>query len=248
MLHGSFFSSIITLQVSTCEIMIRKDAWMTMALQQSEREELIRAAERFCRSELENDPTGHDWWHIHRVVQMAKRLAHEEGADSFICTMAALLHDVADEKLNESKEAGLYKVRSWLEEHLVINDEREHIMDIISTMSYNAGLNHPMRTLEGRVVQDADRLDAIGAIAIARTFLYAGWKGHPIHDPHLPPRDSMTAKEYRNDKSTAINHFHEKLLKLKDHINTPAASRIAEERHRYMEQYVERFYQEWGGG
>ena len=220
---------------------------MTMEVLQNEREHLISAAERFCRSELENDPTGHDWWHIHRVVQMAKRLAHEEGADSFICTMAALLHDVADEKLNVSKESGLHKVRSWLEGHLSIDVEREHIMDIISTMSYNAGTNPPMRTLEGKVVQDADRLDAIGAIAIARTFLYAGWKGHPIHDPLLPPRISMTPEEYRHDKNTAINHFHEKLLRLKDSINTASAKRIAEERHRYMEQYVERFYQEWEG-
>jgi len=120
-------------------------------------------------------------------------------------------------------------------------------MEIISTMSYNAGANPPMRTLEGKVVQDADRLDAIGAIAIARTFLYAGWKGDPIHDPQVPPRDSMTPAEYRQGKSTAINHFHEKLLRLKDRINTPSARRIAEDRHRYMEQYVERFYQEWEG-
>ncbi|WP_373231018.1 HD domain-containing protein [Cohnella sp.] len=214
---------------------------------QTKREQIISAAERFCRSELENDPTGHDWWHIHRVVQMAERLASEEGADSFICMIAALLHDVADEKLNESKESGLHKVRDWLEGQLLAEEERQHIMEIISTMSYNAGTNPLMRTLEGKVVQDADRLDAIGAIAIARTFLYAGWKGHPIHDPQLPPRDSMTPAEYRHDKSTAINHFHEKLLKLKDCVNTSSARRIAEERHSYMEKYVERFYQEWEG-
>jgi len=120
-------------------------------------------------------------------------------------------------------------------------------MDIISTMSYNAGTNPPMHTLEGKVVQDADRLGAMGAIAIARTFLYAGWKGHPIHDPHLAPRESVTPGEYRHDKRTAINHFHEKLLRLKDRINTISAKRIAEERHRYMEQYLVRFYQEWEG-
>ncbi len=213
----------------------------------NEQEEIISAAERFCRSELENDPTGHDWWHIHRVVQMVKRLAHEESANSFICTIAALLHDVADEKLNDSKESGLRKVREWLEGQPMAEEERQHIMDIISTMSYNAGTNPPMRTLEGEVVQDADRLDAIGAIAIARTFLYAGWIGHPIHDPQLSPRDSMTSGEYRHNKSTGINHFHEKLLRLKDRVNTSSARRIAEERHRYMEQYVERFYQEWEG-
>ncbi|QMV42369.1 HD domain-containing protein [Cohnella cholangitidis] len=209
--------------------------------------EIVSAAERFCKAELENDPTGHDWWHIHRVVQLADRLAREEGADCFICAMAALLHDIADEKLNDSKESGLRKVKDWLEEQPMAEEDRLHIMEIISTMSYNAGANPPMRTLEGKAVQDADRLDAIGAIAIARTFLYAGWKGDPIHDPQVPPRDSMTPAEYRQGKSTAINHFHEKLLRLKDRINTPSARRIAEERHRYMEQYVERFYQEWDG-
>ncbi|RED55715.1 uncharacterized protein DFP95_11641 [Cohnella lupini] len=207
----------------------------------------MKAAERFCKSELEHDPSGHDWWHIHRVVQMADRMAREENADSFICALAALLHDVADEKLNESKESGLRKVQDWLEGQAMAEEERSHVLEIISTMSYNAGANPPMRTIEGKVVQDADRLDAIGAIAIARTFVYAGWKGHPIHDPNLPPRESMTPGEYRHDKSTAINHFHEKLLKLKDRVNTPSARRIAEERHRYMEQYVERFYEEWEG-
>ena len=116
-------------------------------------------------------------------------------------------------------------------------------------MSYNGGANPPMRTPEGQVVQDADRLDAIGAIAIARAFLYAGWKGDPIYDPELKPRDAMTAAEYRTGKSTAINHFHEKLLKLKDRINTPSAKGIAEERHAYMTAYVERFMDsEWDRG
>ncbi|GLX70282.1 phosphohydrolase [Paenibacillus glycanilyticus] len=218
-----------------------------MRIADAEKENIIHAAEQFSRSEMEKDASGHDWWHIHRVVQMARRIAREEGADAFICTIAALLHDVADEKLNPSKEAGLHKVQSWLDTHLADDDARAHVMDIISNMSYNAGTNPPMRTLEGKVVQDADRLDAIGAISIARAFVYAGWKGTPIHDPAIPPRGEMTAEEYRNGKSTAINHFHEKLLKLKDLVNTEAAKRIAEDRHLYMEQYVERFYEEWEG-
>ncbi|MGO4109489.1 HD domain-containing protein [Paenibacillus sp. YAF4_2] len=218
-----------------------------MGIANTEQEKIIRAAELFSRSEMEKDASGHDWWHIHRVVQMAKRIAREEGADAFVCTIAALLHDVADEKLNPSKEAGLQKVLSWLEAYMPDEEQRGHVVEIISNMSYNAGTNPPMRTLEGKVVQDADRLDAIGAIAIARAFLYAGWKGHPIHDPDIPPRSEMTTEEYRNGKSTAINHFHEKLLKLKDLVNTDAAKRIAEERHRYMEQYVEQFYEEWDG-
>ncbi|MGM0884467.1 MAG: HD domain-containing protein [Bacillota bacterium] len=220
---------------------------MTIVSNELRQKKIIEKTEAFVIAELSNDPTGHDWCHIHRVVQMTKRLADAEGADLFVCVLAALLHDVADEKLNDSKESGLRKVGDWLETQLVNKEEYRHILEIISTMSYNAGTNPPMRTLEGKVVQDADRLDAIGAIAIARTFLYAGWIGHPIHDPDLIPRDSMTPKEYRHDKSTAINHFHEKLLKLKDHINTITAKKIAEERHLYMEQYVDRFYREWEG-
>lgn len=211
------------------------------------RESQLEAAERFAKAVLGNDLSGHDWWHIHRVDRMAARLAAEEGADAFVCRMAALLHDVADEKLNESKEAGLAKVRDWLRSEQVAEEDSAHVLEIISTMSYNGGQNPPMRTIEGKVVQDADRLDAIGAIAIARAFVYAGWKGHPMHDPDLPPRESMTAEQYRLGKTTAINHFHEKLLKLKDLINTPAAKRIAEERHRYMEEYVNRFNEEWEG-
>lgn len=211
------------------------------------RHKVMEAAERFARSELENDTSGHDWWHIHRVVRMAERLAREEGANAYVCTIAALLHDVADEKLNESKESGLRKVGDWMEAQPMEPEDREHVLEIIANMSYNAGANPPMRTLEGQVVQDADRLDAIGAIAIARTFVYAGWKGHPIYDPRIPPRDSMTPAEYRQGKSTAVNHFHEKLLKLKDRLNTPSAKRIAEERHRYMQAYLERFMQEWEG-
>ncbi|MCQ6560007.1 HD domain-containing protein [Paenibacillus mendelii] len=218
-----------------------------MEQHEADRREVLSEAERFAKSVLEHDRTGHDWWHVHRVVKLAERMAPEEGADVFICILAALLHDVADEKLNESKELGLRKVGEWLATQPLEVEEVEHVMEIISTMSFNAGSNPPMRTLEGRVVQDADRLDAIGAIAIARTFVYAGWKGDPIHDPELQPRHAMTPDEYRHGKSSAINHFHEKLLKLKDRINTASARRIAEERHRYMEQYVERFYQEWEG-
>ena len=220
---------------------------MSSLVTEQKRIRIIEAAKVFVKSELGNDGTGHDWWHIHRVVQMAKRIAVEEAADIFICEIAALVHDVADEKLNDSKEAGLLKVSRWLESQPFTEEDRLHIMGIISTMSYNAGTNPPMRTLEGQIVQDADRLDAIGAIAIARTFLYAGWKGDPIYDPQLPPRDSMTRAEYRNGKSTAINHFYEKLLKLKDNMNTRSAKRIAEERHTYMEQYLEQFHLEWEG-
>lgn len=208
---------------------------------------LIGNTERFVRAALEHDRTGHDWWHISRVVQMADKLAEAEGADPFICRMASLVHDVADEKLNESKESGLHKVNEWLTGQPLSVGAREHIMDIIATMSYNGGNNPPMRTLEGQVVQDADRLDAIGAIAIARTFLYAGVKGHPIYDPELAPREKLTPEQYRSSETSAVNHFYEKLLKLKDLMNTESGRRMAENRHQFMSSYLEQFHKEWEG-
>ncbi|AZN39084.1 HD domain-containing protein [Paenibacillus albus] len=212
-----------------------------------EQQSILEAAEQLARAELGGDTSGHDWWHVYRVARMAERLAKQEGANVFLCVLAALLHDVADEKLNPSKEAGLLKVSSWLNGQALSEADNAHVMEIISTMSYNAGKNPPMRTIEGRVVQDADRLDAIGAIAIARCFTYAGWKGDPMYDPSLAPRNGMTPKEYREGRNTAINHFYEKLLKLKDRINTPAAKQIADERHKYMEAYLSQFMQEWEG-
>ncbi|MCM3747801.1 HD domain-containing protein [Paenibacillus pasadenensis] len=208
---------------------------------------VLQAAEAYAKAELGADTSGHDWWHVHRVAAMSERLAREEEADAPLCVLAALLHDVADEKLNESKEAGMLKVSAWLDGQPVSREQRSHVLEIIATMSYNGGSNSPMATLEGKVVQDADRLDAIGAISIARAFVYSGHTGRPMHDPALPPREQMTPDEYRKRGGTAINHFYEKLLKLKDRINTPSAKRIAEQRHAYMEQYLEQFYMEWDG-
>lgn len=214
---------------------------------QQVQEQIIQDTVQFVQSVLGGDTSGHDWWHIYRVVQMTERITAAEGANRFVTVMAALLHDVADEKLNDSKEAGMRKVIDWLDTQPIDEQDTQHILEIIATMSYNGGNNPPVRTLEGQIVQDADRLDAIGAISIARVFVYSGHTGRPIHDPDIPVRTSMTPEQYRNEKSTAINHFHEKLLKLKDMINTPAARIIAEERHRYMQEYVDRFYQEWNG-
>jgi len=206
---------------------------------------IIHLAEQFAKEQLQHDSSGHDWWHCHRVRQMALRIAKKEGADEFVCELAALLHDVADEKLNTSKEAGIMKVRQWLETHVKDAHKLEHVLDIIATLSYNGGHHPPMKTLEGQIVQDADRLDALGAIGIARAFAYAGWKGHILYDPEAKPREVISAHEYRNEKGTAINHFYEKLLKLKDTMNTEWGKRIALQRHQVMEQYLAQFYQEW---
>lgn len=208
---------------------------------------IIAAAEEFVQQELGGDSSGHDYWHIYRVWQTAKKIGQEEGAELFVVELAALLHDIADEKLNESEAAGLAKVRGWLQEQNVAEDALEHVMEIISTMSFKGGSKTGMRTLEGAVVQDADRLDALGAVGIARTFAYSGAKGQLSHDPHLKPRTDMTAEEYRKGKSTAINHFYEKLLKLKDLMNTAYGKRMAEDRHAVMEAFLEQFYAEWEG-
>jgi uncharacterized protein len=212
-----------------------------------DRKKILSAAADFVRSELENDSSGHDWWHIWRVTQSARAIAREENANEFICELAALLHDVADEKLIESESVGLQKVRDWLTANAVDEDVISHVMEIIATMSFKGGSQTPMKTLEGKVVQDADRLDALGAVGIARTFAYSGAKGQLMYDPKLPPREEMTAKEYRQGKSTGINHFYEKLLKLKDLMNTNYAKHLAEERHTFMEQFLQQFLLEWDG-
>ncbi|MWV44267.1 HD domain-containing protein [Paenibacillus sp. HJL G12] len=206
--------------------------------------DIIRQAEQFVQEELFGEASGHDWWHIERVRNTALDIAEKEHADTLVCELAALLHDIADEKLNESKEAGLDKVRSWLNGHTANTGLIEQVMEIISTMSYNGGQNPPMKTLEGEVVQDADRLDALGAIGIARTFAYSGAKGRIIHDPGLS-HEVLAQEDYRSSSKTAIYHFYEKLLKLKDLMNTSYARELAEQRHAFMELYLQQFYSEW---
>ncbi|WP_078546255.1 HD domain-containing protein [Litchfieldia alkalitelluris] len=208
---------------------------------------LIIQTEQFVYEILKNESSGHDWWHIQRVRKIALIIGEKEQGDLFIIEMAALLHDIADEKLNESEEIGINKVKYWLQ-HLELDQEISfHILEIIQSMSFKGGNRPPVKTTEGQVVQDADRLDAIGAIGIARTFAYAGSKGDLIYDPELPYRKELTKQEYRNGKSTAINHFYEKLLKLSGTLNTETARKIAKERHVFMERFLEQFYNEWNG-
>ncbi|MGF7045569.1 uncharacterized protein J2T13_000029 [Paenibacillus sp. DS2015] len=207
--------------------------------------DIIERAERFVKEELQDDRSGHDWWHIHRVRQMALRIAKKESGNEFICELASLLHDVADEKLNISKEAGMNKVTVWLNSNVADIQIREQVLHIISTMSYNGGHNPSMNTIEGQIVQDADRLDALGAIGIARTFAYGGSKGRLMHNPESAPRDTLSEAEYRSSEGTGIHHFYEKLFKLKDLMNTEYGQWIARQRHQYMVEFVEQFYAEW---
>lgn len=213
-----------------------------------ESEEILAAAEAFVRERLAGDSSGHDWWHIARVRNLARVIAAQEGADGFICELAALLHDVADDKIAGSEEAGQALVRDWLDTHGVAHDTAGQVMEIITTMSFGGGNRPPMRTLEGRVVQDADRLDAIGAIGIARAFAYGGSRGRALWDPDDAPRASYASKAaYRASASSTINHFHEKLLLLKDRMNTAYARRLAQQRHAYMLAFLDEFSAEWQG-
>ncbi|WP_028549848.1 HD domain-containing protein [Paenibacillus sp. UNC451MF] len=211
------------------------------------KELILQKAAADVKRELESDSSGHDWWHISRVTRIARHIAEQEQADSFICELAALLHDIADEKLNSSAEVGMNKVRDWLVSYEVDAEAASHVLDIIGTMSFKGGHNPPVRTKEAQVVQDADRIDAIGAIGIARTFAYAGWKGDLMYDPEQPYREELTYEQYRNGRSTAINHFYEKLMKLSGLMNTETGKQIAQARHSYMEAFLEQFYLEWDG-
>lgn len=208
------------------------------------KQDVIVLAEQYVRQELESDPSGHDWWHIDRVRRVALDIAEKEQADMFICELAALLHDIADEKLNESKEAGLDKVQRWLKDHVQDSGVIGTVMEIIATMSYNGGKNPPMTTIEGQVVQDADRLDAMGAIGIARTFAYGGSRGRIMYNPEAA-KEAFPA-DYRSNDQATIAHFYDKLLKLKDLMNTAYARELAQDRHVFMELYLKQFYQEWG--
>ena len=209
---------------------------------------VVALTEVRVRELLAGDATGHDWWHVERVRRLALRLAAEEGADKFVVEVAALLHDVADWKLSGDAEAGARRAREWLASLGVEAPIVEHVAGIVAGISFKgAGVPTPMSTIEGRVVQDADRLDALGAIGIARAFAYGGSRGRPLHDPSEEPRLHGSFAEYRSATGGTLNHFHEKLLLLRERMNTAAGRRLADERHRFMEEFVRRFLAEWEG-
>jgi uncharacterized protein len=201
------------------------------------------------RALLADDATGHDWWHVHRVRQLALEIGRREGADLFVVELTALLHDIADWKFHAGDETlGPRRAGQWLAGMGVDPTTTEHVCDIIAHISYKgAGVPTPMRSLEGRVVQDADRLDALGAIGIARTFAYGGHAGQPIHDPEVVAIEHATFAAYKQGGGTTINHFYEKLLLLKDRMNTQAGRQLAAERHTVMEEFLTRFLAEWEG-
>ena len=213
-------------------------------------EQVIEKTKEHLESLFKDEGTGHDWWHMYRVWKMSKRIAESEpGADMFIVELGALLHDIDDWKFNDGDmEAGPKAARSWLGSLGVQEDVILRVEDIVRNVSFKgAKVKQNMGSIEGQIVSDADKLDAIGAIGIARTFAYGGAHDRPIYDPGIKPEQHQTFEAYKNSTAPTIAHFYEKLLLLKDNLYTDTAREIAKHRHQYMEQYLSEFYSEWEG-
>lgn len=207
------------------------------------KEELIQKTAEFIRQHFEQEGSGHDWWHIFRVWQLSKVIASSEKADMFLVEMAALLHDLDDWKLSSPTSS---KAADWMKKTGMNENEQETILQIIEEVSFKgAGVETQPQSVEAAIVQDADRLDAIGAIGIARTFAYGGHKNRLIYDPAVKPEMHEKFSDYQKSTAPTINHFYEKLLLLKDRMNTKKGREIAARRHKFLEIYLEHFYQEW---
>lgn len=214
-----------------------------------EKNEIIKKAADYAQRLLSSETSGHDWWHTYRVWKMSLHIARKERADLFVVQLAALLHDVDDYKLKFSK-AGIKKktVKQILSKIGTDDITAKKILHIIQNMSFNKSFDgKKVNTLEGKIAQDADRLDALGAVGIARTFAFGGSHGRKIYDPKIKLAKFKSSKECRHSESPSINHFYEKLLLIGNMLNTKTARQIAKERHKYLEQYLERFFAEWEG-
>ena len=211
--------------------------------------ELISKTISFVKAKLENAEGGHDWFHIERVFKNAVLIAKNEDCDVTVVKLGALLHDIADSKFHEGDESVGPKIaRDFLESENVDEEIITHVVHIIENISYKGGnFEKKFSSLELDVVQDADRLDAIGAIGIARAFNYGGFKNRALYDPKIAPNSRMSKEEYKKNDAPTLNHFYEKLLLLKDKMNTDTGKQIAKERHRYMEGFLAQFYAEWEG-
>jgi len=203
----------------------------------------------FVKSKLEQAEGGHDWFHIERVYKNALLIAQEETCDLTVVKLGALLHDIADSKFHDGDETiGPKTARLFLEGEKVDEATIAHVVNIIENISFKGGnFEKKFSSKEQEIVQDADRLDAIGAIGIARCFNYGGFKNRALYNPAIPPKFGMSKEEYKTNDSPTINHFYEKLLLLKDKMNTPTGKKIAEARHRFMENFLSQFYAEWDG-
>lgn len=212
-------------------------------------ENIIEKVEKYVKETSYGESTGHDWWHIKRVYNLSLKINEVEKKNAFVIQMIALLHDIFDDKFSSGDtRKNLINLMNKLEIYNLINNtDRENILYSIENLSYKGGFNKVKISYEGQIVQDADRIDAIGAIGIARTFAYNGKKGNQIYDPDVGIIEIKSEEEYRNMRRHAINHFYEKLLKIKDNINTEEGKKFANERTKYMQEFLNEFYEEWDG-
>lgn len=212
--------------------------------------DIVQSTITFVKNTLKDAEGGHDWFHIERVWKNAKLIAAKEaGANMQVVELSALLHDIADSKFHDGDEQiGPRKAREFLESLNLDATTIKHVVAIIENISFKGGHNkRTLESLELDIVQDADRLDAIGAIGIARTFNYGGFKNRVIYDPEIKPNPGMSKEEYKKSTAPTINHFYEKLLLLKGLMNTESGKELAEKRHAFMEDFLEQFYAEWNG-
>jgi uncharacterized protein len=214
-----------------------------------DKQQWIQATANYVHATLQGAEAGHDWWHINRVWNNAKLIGQTEQVDMLVVELAALLHDIADSKFhNGDEEVGPRTAGNFLKTLNLDDALIEHVQQIIRHMSFKASFGEQVfRSKEMEVVQDADRLDAIGAIGIARAFTYGGYKNREMYNPDISPNLNMSKDEYKNTSAPTINHFYEKLLLLKDKMNTATGKQIAQQRHDFMLQYLEQFYGEWNG-
>src|SRR5690554_3205612 len=203
----------------------------------------------FVKKELENAEAGHDWFHVERVYKNASQILQDEKADEQVVILGALLHDIADSKFhNGDEDIGPEKARVFMDSIHINEDVKQHVVQIIRNISFKGGnFKREFSSKELDIVQDADRLDALGAIGIARAFHFGGYHNRVIFDPNIAPKMNMSKEEYKKHIGTTINHFDEKLLQLKDKMNTEKGKKIAAQRHDFMQQFLVQFYDEWDG-
>ncbi len=211
------------------------------------KEELIKKTKKYVEEFFKDDCGGHDYYHMLRVYNLAKIISEKEGGNQEIIALAALLHDVDDYKLVKRNKDPFCNAKKFLKENNVEEDKIEEICKVISTISYKGIDTVAPKSIEGKIVQDADRLDSIGAIGIGRVFAYGGKIGRPIYNPKIAYKENMTCEQYYRHVGTTINLFYERLLKMKELMNTKTAKEIAESRHNYMKGFLQEFYGEWNG-
>ncbi|MCL5423582.1 MAG: HD domain-containing protein [Candidatus Marsarchaeota archaeon] len=212
------------------------------------KKDVINKTANFVKKKLDNERSGHDWWHVYLVWQLAKKIGKKEKADMFVVELSALLHDIADWKFNNNDESIGAKVATrWLTKLHVEKHIIDQVSYIVGNVSFKgAGVDHTMKTLEGKVVWDSDKMD-IGAIGIARTFTYGGYRGRPIYDPKIKPKFHKNFEEYKKSSGPSINHFYEKILLLKDMMQTETGRKMAIRRDKFLRNFLKEFFDEWNG-